>query len=239
MELSGVWGRLFEVSEWVMKIMYINGLWLLFNIPILFLLANILLAPTFESLTGLIISLIVISPLVFFPATTALFYVARKFVMRAEVPIFQSFWKGFRENYRRSLVGGIFFTLLWVLWIYNYYLAQIEWQSPLFYFYMITTIFLISWNAHFFSDTVHFQVTLIASLKKAIFLSIGYLPYTISMVGVAGFTVYMLYTFHPIFAIFLSGGVCAMVAFYAFYLIINRALRQQEKYKKQDEQTAV
>ena len=25
--------------------------------------------------------------------------------MRAEVPIFQSFWKGFRENYRRSLVG--------------------------------------------------------------------------------------------------------------------------------------
>ncbi|WP_413374933.1 YesL family protein [Alkalihalobacillus sp. 1P02AB] len=238
MGLTGIWSKLFSLSEWLMKILYVNGLWLLFNLPLVYLLANIVLAPTFESLSVLLISFVVLLPFIFFPATTAMFSVVRTFVMKTEQSIFRTFWKGFKGNYIRSLIGGVFFSALWSLWIYNYYLAQIEWQSPLFYFYLVTTVFLISWNAHFFSDTVHFNVKFFTSIKKSILLAVGYLPYTISMVGVSSFSIYTLNSFHPLFAFFLSGGVFALVCFFAYYQIIKRAIKIQEKIKKQQEQEA-
>ncbi|MEK5069938.1 hypothetical protein [Sporosarcina sp. FSL K6-1508] len=45
---SGFMGGLYIISEWIMKFSLINLFWILFNIPIVFLLLNILFVERME-----------------------------------------------------------------------------------------------------------------------------------------------------------------------------------------------
>lgn len=53
----------------------------------------------------------VLAPLTLFPATSAMFTVVRKWVMGdTDTGVFRTFFKGYKENYKQSLIGGIFYT---------------------------------------------------------------------------------------------------------------------------------
>ena len=77
-------GGLYAISEWIMKFSLINLLWILFNIPIVFLLLNLLFIEQIEELPLILIPLILLMPILFFPATTAMFAMVRGWIIKDE-----------------------------------------------------------------------------------------------------------------------------------------------------------
>src|SRR5690625_6922967 len=88
-------GRVFRWCEGIMRLAYVNLLWILFTI------------------LGLGIFGI-------FPATIALFAVTRKWVMGdRDIPVFSTFWQTFRKEFLKSTLLG------WVLFVIGYMIYEI------------------------------------------------------------------------------------------------------------------
>src|SRR5690625_7732837 len=91
----GITGRLFRLCEIVMRLAYVNLLWILFTVLGL-------------GLFGI------------FPATVALFVVTRKWVMGDhDIPIFSRFWHNYRkEIFLSTLLGFFLFLIGFVIFVY-------------------------------------------------------------------------------------------------------------------------
>jgi len=237
MELSGVVGSLFRVSEWLMNFFLINLFWFLFNFPIVYVVLSMMLVESDygtytytlaiasnEDLYMIILVTLVLLPFIFFPATTAMFSVVRRWIVhKNDSKLIYYYWKGYKENYVRSLLGGLVFVALWVIWILNYSLSAIEIKSGLFYFYLAITIFLIAFTNHFFSDTVHFRLSLFQSLRKSLFITLFQIQYTLGSLAAAGIFIVVAYLIHPIFLCLFFGPVIAYIYFFAYHQIYLRA----------------
>lgn len=78
MELNGFVGVLYRTSEWIMRLVYLNLLWIAF------------------SLLGIVL-------FGFFPATAAMFSVVRKWIMgETDVRVFKEFWQTYRKEFWKS-----------------------------------------------------------------------------------------------------------------------------------------
>src|SRR5690625_3670329 len=78
---SIVW-KMYDISYWLMKMIYLNLLWMGF------------------SLIGLLF-------LGFFPATAAMFAVTRKWVLgEKEIPVFKIFWKNYKTGFVQTNIIG-------------------------------------------------------------------------------------------------------------------------------------
>ena len=224
MELSGITGKFLGVSEWVMFFLTVNLLWLLFNLPIIYFSVSLLFVGSTEELHTLLVLLLIMTPLIFVPATTAMFAIVRKKIMGNYAgALIQQYWKFYRSNYLRSLVGGLIFIPLWVIWGINFTLANSGIGSPFFYFYMIITSILLTFTNYFLADSVHFTLNVFASLRKSIFMVVGYIHYTIGLTIVAGVTIFLIYAFHPALAVLFSGSIIAYIYFFGYYQIYRKA----------------
>lgn len=224
MMLTGRLESLYNIFDWLMKFMTTNIIWVLFNFPIAYAILSMVFAKTQEEVYLLAITILALFPFVFFPATTAMFGVVREWVMKREKKGFiRAYWNFYKENYIRSLLGGVFFTITWVVWLLNYHLAAVEIGSGLFYFFIAITIFIVAFTSYFFADTVHFEVSIIYSIRKALFMAIFHLPYTIAAAGAVSILLYIIYQIHPLFLVLFSGPAIAYVYFFAFYQIFLKA----------------
>src|SRR5690625_367255 len=224
MEMKGIMGSLFKSSEWIMKFLIINIIWLLFNFPIVYLLLNTLFIQSENSLVTIMILILILLPFVFFPATTAMFASVRRGIVGTNQgkPLYY-YWRCYKENYFRSLQGGFFYTTLWVVWILNYHLSGAELGSGLFYFYLAGTLFIVAFTNYFFADTVHFEVKFFSSIKKALFMAVFYLHFTLGSAGALGIAVFVLYLIHPALLLLFSGSIIAYIYFFAFHQIYLKA----------------
>ncbi|WP_163580637.1 YesL family protein [Gracilibacillus saliphilus] len=229
MESMGMIGRFYQISYWMMKLLLVNMIWVIFNFPIVYMVLAILTVNSMDELYLLLIIIILLLPFIFFPATNAMFAVVRRGVLyKKDDRLLSYFWKTYKQNYARSLVGGITITVLWFVWIYNYQLSGIELGSGLSYIYLALTMFLLAFTSYFFADSVHYHLTFIASLKKSIIMSIGFPHYTISIIGVSGVCLYILYWLHPVFLVLYGGISPAIICFLGYYFIYLRAKRVKE-----------
>src|SRR5699024_7445505 len=115
---------------------------------------------------------VIIIPFIFFPATTAMFGIIRKWILGHEINMLSSFWKYYKENYVKSLLGGILIVLIWILLIVDYYFYLTTNLSEFFsYFFSILTLLLFVSTLHFFSLTVHMNITLLQIFKNAIYFT--------------------------------------------------------------------
>ncbi|MBS4195291.1 YesL family protein [Lederbergia citri] len=221
---------LLVVSEWIMKFVLTNIVWLVFNLPIVYFVLILLYADTIEKLQLIIVTIAVLAPFFFFPATTAMFGVVRDWILgKNSIPLIPSYWKYYKENYVRSLLGGIIIVPIWSAWLYNFLTSGVKFASISFYFYVAITILLFTFTVHFFSDTVHFQVKLKDSLIKSILLAIGNPHYTIGIAALSGMFVYMLFKYIPVFIPFCMGSIIAYLSFYAYYRIFLKMTSLVEK----------
>lgn len=229
MEMTGMMGSFFKISEWLMKFFLANLLWLLFNFPIVYLGLSMIFVQSSEELYLLIIIVLLLLPFIFFPATTAMFAVVRMWIIGGkERHLLYLYWKYYKENYIRSLAGGFIFVLLSILWIVNYNLAMVEVGSGLFYFFIAFTMFLTAFLNYFFADTVHYELKLFQSLRKALFMAIFQVHYTLGAAAAAGICLYITYTIHPLFLLLFSGSIVAYIYFFAFHQIYLRAQEVSE-----------
>ncbi|WP_062110143.1 YesL family protein [Bacillus niameyensis] len=94
MELKGFIGALYKLGDWVIRLVYVNILWVLFI-----------------GVGGIVLGIM--------PSTTALFSVMRKWMKgETDLPIFKTYWRSFKKDFKKAnllgLVLGVISLILYV-----------------------------------------------------------------------------------------------------------------------------
>jgi uncharacterized membrane protein YesL len=227
MEMNGLMGGFYKLSVIITRFAFTNVLWVLFNLPILFILLS-LLSSNFTNMQMGLMQIVILSPFVFFPSTTALYGVVRKWVMgEGDLPILRSYIRHYKENYKKSLLGGFIFTLFWTGWILNY-LMFFQQQSTFFQilFILLTALF-FTWNVYFLSYTVHFEMKFIDSFKSSLILSIGNPLLSVGVALVNGALIYLSLKLSFLIPFFI-GSLCVYCSFFYFYKVIQKAMKLKQ-----------
>lgn len=218
---SGFMAGIHKISEFIRIFVGTNLLWVIFNLPIVLLTFILLTTKNFAEINGILIIMIGLSPLTFFPATTAMFGVLRQFVMKKDIPIIRNFLTYYKENYVRSMLGGVCIIVLWL--IFGYYYIMLSGLNQLFMILLfIVALILFVFTLNFFAMTVHVQTGLFASLKNVLYLTISGHILTLGVGILSLFMLYISFTTFTFLIPFLAGSVIAYAAFYVFYLLITR-----------------
>lgn len=186
----------YHLSEWITRLAYLNILWILF------------------SLSGLVIFSI-------FPATAALFTVARHWVLGDEgVPIFKTFWNSFKENFFRvqflgytlALIGGILY------FDYRYFLnhdgiiylvAKLITGTVIFLFFIILL--------YIFPVYTHYKLKTFQYLKDSLFIGVSHLFHSIGMLLVSGIFIYAFLKYSSFLVLF----VVSLLAYWITWVAHN------------------
>lgn len=216
MNTGGLVQQLYTATEWITRIFTANIVWLFFSLPIVYLSFNLFAVkdPAGLLVNGLTIA--IFTPFILFPATAALFGLTRKWVTAdSQVPLLRTYWKFYKENYTRSMTGGLLIVPIWIILVIDYlYFAKSG--SPLYYLFLAIGVFMFVFTMHFFSNTVHFHLTLLQSLKNSMLLSIGKPVHTIGIAAGVGALFYVSTSVFPLLILLGFGSLTAWVAFYLF-----------------------
>ncbi|MFS0658501.1 YesL family protein [Niallia alba] len=193
-------GKLYTICEWIMKLAYINLLWIMFTVSGLILLG-------------------------FMPATAALFTVVRKWFMKeTEVPIWKTFFSVYKSEFIKSNSFGLVFVMAGIMLYVDYYLIlnldgiiRIVATSILLLIsclYVITVLF-------FFPVYVHYELKFFDYFKYSFFL--GVLNIHILMLAILGLAADMFLLFYiPGLLPFFSGVSIAFILMSSSILIFQR-----------------
>lgn len=212
-----------------------NLLWFLFNIPMIILSYYTLDMDHIKGNYMMLVPIVCLAPFVFFPATSAMFAVLRKFIMGEEVPIIQFYLKYYKQNYFNSLFGGILISLLWYLLANLYFLwADLNPFLNLLVFIMAVILFVFMTN--FISTIVHMEVKLFAAYKNALIITIG-APLLTIVIGVASAAmIYISANVLPFLVLLITGSAIAYFSFFNYY---NMMINIQNLSKPEEENKEV
>jgi uncharacterized membrane protein YesL len=182
MEPRGLMGGFYRISEWIMRLAVINLLWIICSLPAIFILFMALfgLNPEDVETYGLLplitlpmIVLAVLTPFTVFPATAAMFTVARKWVTgEADVGLFKTFFRGYKENYKQSMIGGLLYTVLFAVLAVNFLFYRDQF-SIISYIFLAFLALIIASLFNFFSMLVHYHMKTFQLIKNALLITIG------------------------------------------------------------------
>jgi uncharacterized membrane protein YesL len=242
LEFRGIMGGFYRISEWIMRLSVINLLWVVCSFPVFFLGLNTLLSPPEYFAYGVVL-ISVLTPFTLFPATAAMFTVARKWVTGdVDVPLFKTFFRGYKENYVQAMFGGIVFVLLGAVMYFNYtfYLRQSGALGLLAIFFIVLAFVMFAAMFHFFSIMVHFHMKFWQIVKNAFLITIGN-PVMAVLLIVTNLIVIYFSFYHFTFLIpFFMGSLMATASFWNFYRIFDRikTISEREKQKREEQSQA-
>jgi uncharacterized membrane protein YesL len=212
MQFNWLVGKAYTGCEWVMKLAYVNILWILFSV------------------SGLIV-------LGISPATVALFTILRKWLMNeTDVPIFRTFlhtykkefWKANRLGWLMALIGMFLFIdfkfLLTIGGTIQYVLSV-----PLL---IITLLFFIT-LLYIFPVYVQYELRLIQYIKNSFYIGIINMHITILMIA---FTILLiiLYSTLPGIVPFFSISLFSLMVMTGAKQSFNRIEAKQKKISLQN-----
>ena len=212
MEFKGVTGGAIQNNGVDHAVVVINLLWMLCSIPVFFILFMGMVSQTEDALKATLPILAIWAPFTWFPATTAMFAVARKWVTGEEdVPLLKTFFRGYKENYLQSMLGGIFFVLIFVIIAVNYSdLKQGGSLRVLAVLFIAFTVIMIIALFNFFSILVHLHMKIFQIVKNAILITIGNPINSIVLLICNGVIVYICLTKVNFFlVVFFMGSIMA------------------------------
>ncbi len=199
--MEGLMKGFYTFSLWVTRLAYVNILWILFTI------------------VGLVI-------LGFYPATTAMFAVIRKWVLGdPEIPVFKTFWSNYKKEFVKSNILGLFITIFaFIMYSSMNIISSLTIPSLKILYIpngLVTLLFLLT-VLYIFPVFAHYDVKLTKVAKNAfIIMTINPLA-TFCMVVLTGFLVYIIYKF-PGLIPFFSGSVIAFLLMFLSNYAFNRA----------------
>ena len=238
MGANGFMGSLYRISEWIMRFFGVNLLWIIFNLPVIYLGVNLISVENINELLMVALTIAVLMPFIFFPATTAMFAVTRKWVMReTDFSIMRYFWDYYKENYMRSILGGLILGGIWFIYVLDYYYFMIyiseSFSSALLFFlsmvFLLLFIFLLVFTFNFISYTVHFNGKLSVSIKDAMLITIGNPLISLSIGGINGLITYVSFSYLTFLIPFFMGSLIAFVSFTGFNMIYLKLLSLREE----------
>ncbi|XID93668.1 YesL family protein [Paenibacillaceae bacterium WGS1546] len=240
MEMRGMMGGFYKLSEWIMRLSVTNVLWLLTSIPFWFLVLMFLMAQDTAQLQAVVIPLAIVAPFTLFPATSAMFSVARKWVLGdVDVPLFKTFFRNYKQNYVQAMLGGIIYAVLFAILIIDFqvYLRQMPGFEILAYLFIALMLLLLISLLHFFSLLSHFHMKTVQLLKNALILTIGrpFRSLLMAVGAVAVIAISMRFTF---LLPFFFGSIIAVYTFYNFNMVIQKMMLLKEAAEAQAEADA-
>jgi uncharacterized membrane protein YesL len=190
--MSGI----YRISEWVTRLMYVNLLWILF------------------SFLGLVV-------LGFFPATTAMFSVVRKWVMKEEINVFNTFWASYKSEFLKSNGVGLIIITLGCFFYFNIKIVEAITLPSLKLLYIPNVIMILIFICtllYIFPVLVHFKVGLTVAIKNAVIL-MTINPMTTFVMAVLTVGFYFILGKFPGFIPFFSGSIPAfLLMFFSNYV---------------------
>lgn len=215
--MTDLMGGLNRLFEWIMRLSVINILWIAFNLPICYLVFSILFAEDQSAMILFLLTIAVLAPFVFFPATTAMFGVVRKWVMGdLDVPLVKSYWKYYKENYVRSLTGGVILTIIWLIWGADFFFFS-KINVIVSSFFLVGFLFLFLMTVFFFANTVHAELKLMTSLKNSFFLTMVYPLTNVIVLVLSGIILYISIGVFTFLIPFFMGTLITYITFAAYY----------------------
>lgn len=206
---------IYKISNWIMKLVAGNILWLLFSLPI----TVIIFASFFTNSVDVIISytlpLILSIPVFLFPATAALFALARSWILKKEEDgIIKSYFRYYKINYKNSILGGVIFTGLWCFWIIGF-LYLINSSIILGAIYLAIGVFLYAATMTFFSVLVHYDLSFQDLLKNTSLIVLAS-PLLVVTILISNLLIYYLSIF--LFQFMFVLVTASFIVFTCFYM---------------------
>src|SRR5690625_929809 len=201
-------GRVFRWCEGIMRLAYVNLLWILFTI------------------LGLGIFGI-------FPATIALFAVTRKWVMGdLYIPVFSTFWQTYRKEFLKStLLGWVLFVIGYMIYVdlallpTGGFLDVVRWGIVICgLLYIIILFYIFPIYVHFHWKNRHY-------IKYALLLGASHPHYTLLMIIGIGALYYIVMSI-PGLLPFFSVSILAYIMMWTVYQVIKNIEKKQSKEDK-------
>ncbi|MDG5788490.1 DUF624 domain-containing protein [Evansella sp. AB-P1] len=200
MENSGLVGGFYRLSEWIMRLAFLNILWIIFSIA------------------GLLLFGIT-------PATVAVFTIIRKWFMgQVDIPIFKTFTSVFKGEFVKvnvlSFLIGAICIIIYIDFILIASFGGIV-QSLLFAVLVIVSLLLLIITLYIFPVYVHYDLKFFDYLKWSLIIGLLNPAATITiMVGII--VLYQIYTFIPGFIPFFSMSLIGMAIMGPAYFSIQK-----------------
>lgn len=242
MEMKGAMGGLYKITEWITRIAFTNVLWVLCSSPFLFMLLTKVLmamqtpgAHNEQLLANWVMG--ILAPFLVFPATAAMFTVVRKWVMGdPDIPIFKTFFRGYKENYKQAMIGGFVYTLLFVIMYVDYtvYMTQLKGMQLVGIVMLVLLLVLFVSMFNFFSMAVHYEMKTRQLLKNAILLTL-IRPFRVFSTLAGSAVLIFIGTKMPVLFVFFLFSIMAVFAFFNFYATYLKMQEQAERLKQIEE----
>ncbi|MFC4557987.1 YesL family protein [Virgibacillus kekensis] len=198
------WEKFNKIAFWMIKLAYINLLWILFTI------------------IGLVIFGL-------FPSTVAMFTIVRKWMNKEyNFKIFPEFWKVYRTDFIKANGLGLLFLTIGYILYYDFTFLQLN-NGKLFYLIPVLLFILVSYAVtllFFFPVFVHFDLKFFQYLKQSFLIAITS-PIETILIAISIVLLYFAITFLPGIIPLFSGSVLAM----AMTWISFRAFKKVERRK--------
>ena len=130
--------------------------------------------------------------------------------------LFRSYWHFYRENYKRSVVNGLFLTAVWLVWAVDLYYFSTN-NKPLMILFVVLGVLLAVFTINLFSVTVHYHMKWYAALKNTFLVTIGSPMLFITVTLGSGVILYFSFAVFTFLLPFVTGSLIAYLAFSAFY----------------------
>ena len=200
----GGWERFNLITTWMIRLAYLNILWLLFTLAGLFLF-------------GL------------FPSTAAMFFVVRNwFTGKQDVSIWKTFWRFYRGNFvRLNGFSLLFFGFIFFLY-YDFSFIQLN-QGKLDFLFpilMLITLMFTMTSIYFFPTYVHFELKYFQYIKQSFLIAVVSPLESISIVlSIAA--LYFIVTLFPGIIPLFTGSVLAYIITWLSFRAFDRIKQKQ------------
>ncbi|WEG11733.1 DUF624 domain-containing protein [Pullulanibacillus sp. KACC 23026] len=229
MKVLGMAGGIYRACEWVMRFASLNLIWVIVNLPIALLIINLLNANQLSQVIFSYAAIGVLIPFLIFPSTTAVFGVVRKWVMKeGDIKVWHSFFNFYKENYLKSMSGGLVITLMWFIVTFYLYSLYLHLGLGLLPVYILIYVVLSVFTLHFFSLTVHFDIKLLSTFKNSFLITIGRPINTLGMALVSCLIVFLSVKIVSFFLPFFIVSLIAYPSFLGFYSHLRRVNNLRE-----------
>ncbi|GAB2700155.1 YesL family protein [Paenibacillus thermoaerophilus] len=244
-EMRGMMGGLYRISEWIMRLSVTNVLWILVSLPFFILLLGIFGVGAIQgteqeqlaAFQGVLFWVSLSMPLFFFPGTSAMFSMTRKWVMGdTDAPLLKTFFRSYKENFKQAVLGGVVFVLLgYVLYAdYRFYISQESGWNFLGIVFIVFAVLYAAALFNFFSLLSHLNLTFGQLLKNTFLLTIGAPLNSVALLVTNGFLLYISSKYTFLIPFFL-GSLIGLNSFFQFYRLFTRMQDKQEKWKEKEE----
>lgn len=201
----GISSKLYTFLNLIYRLAIINLLWLCFTV----------------------IGLILFG---FFPATVAMFTVIRKEVLKEDMPIFQTFWSTYKQEFLKSnLLGLILVVIGYILYIDIVFLKYISGAIQILYIpVLIMCIVYILMLLYIFPVYVHYHVTIAQVIKNAFLMMVLYPIITFLMIIFGLVVSYIMFKI-PSSIIFFSGSIISYIIMWCANIAFQKNTEKLEK----------